>query len=87
MTYEPDNGPSKRQGEQIMFNDLEKKYQVIIKDDSYFHPLLQKHIKQYAVYDLDGDRWECGLTYRDLQKELKTHAATFATIAAQSSRV
>lgn len=51
---------------------LEKKYEVKIMDDSFYHPLTGKYHKRYKVYSADGCLWENGLTLKGLRAECKT---------------
>ena len=41
---------------------LEKRYGIYIEDDSYFHPLGNRFVKQYRMYSADGCQWENGLS-------------------------
>lgn len=40
---------------------LERYYGIKIKDDSYWHPLQNRVVRQYKYYCADGNRWSNGL--------------------------
>ena len=51
---------------------LEKKYGIYIEDDSYYHPLGNRFVKQYRMYAADGCQWENGLrTIKAVEAECK----------------
>ena len=64
----------------IMIDRMEKKYGIVIRDDSFWSPLKRKYIKCYRIYTADGCPWENGLTYRGLQMECKNYGDTFKEI-------
>lgn len=64
----------------IMIDRMEKKYGIVIRDDSFWSPLKRKYIKCYRIYTADGCPWENGLTYRGFQMECKKYGDTFKEI-------
>ncbi len=64
----------------IMIDRMEKKYGIVIRDDTFWSPLKRKYIKCYRIYTADGCPWENGLTYRGLQTECKNYGDTFKEI-------
>jgi len=63
-----------------MIDRMEKKYGIVIRDDTFWSPLKRKYIKCYRIYTADGCPWENGLTYRGLQTECKNYGDTFKEI-------
>ena len=66
----------------MMIERMEKKYGIIIEDDSFYNPLTGKDVKAYAIYTADGCRWECGLSFRGLQRECREYGDAFISIKA-----
>ena len=52
---------------------LEKKYHIVIRDDSYFHPLRGRFYKRYKIFTADGCQWENGLSLDSLKEECKKY--------------
>lgn len=63
--------------------EMEQKYGIAIVDDSYWHPLQHRFVKQYRIYTADGCQWENGLSYKSLLKEVKENKEFFLKIKAQ----
>ena len=59
---------------------MEKKYGIFIRDDSFYDPLKQKFCKRYRIYTADGCQWENGLSFRGLQAECKRYGDTFKKV-------
>jgi hypothetical protein len=56
----------------MTIRQLELKYGIKVEDDSYYHPLLGRYVKQYKMYSADGCRWETGLpTVKAIENECK----------------
>ena len=51
------------------FKGLEKKYGIKVRDDSYYHPLTGRFVKQYNMYSADGCPWAKGLSREAVKKE------------------
>ena len=60
---------------------MEKKYGIVIREDSFYSPLIGKRGKCYRIYTADGCPWENGLTFRGLQAECKQYGDEFISIA------
>lgn len=62
--------------------ELEKKYHVIIADDSWYDPIKGKIRKVYKIYSADGCPWENGLrNLAAVEKELKEWSEELRAIA------
>ena len=59
---------------------FEKKYGIYIEDDSYYHILRDEYLKLYKIYTADGCKWENGMTYKGLLKEIRENKETFLEI-------
>lgn len=60
---------------------IENKYGVRIADDSFYHPLKGRFVKQYRMYSADGCPWENGLrTLKDVENECKQWAEALLRI-------
>ena len=65
---------------------FEKKYGIFIEDDSYWNPLWNRFVKQYKIYTADGCKWENGLSYKSLLKEIRENKEFFLKIKAQKEK-
>lgn len=70
----------------MKIEQMEQKYKVRIRDDSYFDPWSGKLVKRYKVYDASGTCWEKGLNYNSLRKELATNKGYYAKVAEDEAR-
>lgn len=60
---------------------LEKRYGIIIRDDSYYNPFTFKWVKAYKVFSADGCPWENGLrTIKAVEAECKRYADALLNI-------
>ena len=51
---------------------IEKRWGVTIRDDSFWNPISAKEIKCYRVYSADGCPWENGLrTLKAVERECR----------------
>ena len=51
---------------------IEKKYGVAIRDDSFWNPMNGRYVKQYKIYSADGCRWETGFkNIKEVEAECK----------------
>ena len=64
-----------------MIEQMEKKYHIVIRDDSFYSPFTKRTVKCYRIYTADGCPWENGLTFRGLQAECRKYGDTFKAIA------
>lgn len=64
-----------------MIEQMEKKYDIRIRDDSFWHPLDHKYYKRYKIYTADGCLWENGLSFRGLQAECRENGDKFKKIS------
>lgn len=63
---------------------LEKKYGITIRDDSFIHPLNGRTYKQYRIYSADGCCWEKGLKgLKGVEKECKEWEKQLLSIKAK----
>ena len=66
-----------------MIENLERKYGIRIRDDSFWHPFKQKYFKRYKIFTADGCPWTNGLTYKGLLAECKEYGEEFLKIASK----
>ena len=59
---------------------MERKYGIKIRDDTFYDPLKNRTVKRYRIYTADGCQWENGLTFRGLQAECRKYGNTFKKI-------
>lgn len=60
---------------------LEKKYGVVILDDTFVNPLTNKVVKGYKMYSADACPWEKGLpSMKAVEKECKDYEYELLTI-------
>ena len=61
---------------------IEKRFNVRIADDSYYNPFRCKFVKNYKIYSADGCCWEKGLkNLKAVEKECREWQTALATIA------
>lgn len=65
---------------------MELKYKVRIRDDSFYDPWSGQMKKRYKVYDASGECWDKGLSYKSLRKELAEHKGFFARVAEDEAK-
>ena len=60
---------------------LEKKYGITIRDDSYYNPFTFKWVRAYKMFSADGCPWENGLrTIKAVEAECKRYAEALLNI-------
>ena len=62
------------------FKGLEKKYGIKVRDDSYYHPLTGRYVRQYRMYSADWCPWAKGLSREGVKKECERWAKALIEI-------
>jgi hypothetical protein len=63
----------------MTIQEMELFYNVKINDDSFISERTGKLLKRYKINTMDGNKWENGLSYRDMQIVLKRDKETLAS--------
>ena len=60
---------------------LEKKYGIAIRDDSFYNVITHRWVKMYKIFSADGCQWENGLrTIKAVEAECKRYADALLNI-------